>query len=265
MRDWVALYPSILDSDKWADLDAEERLAWVVTLLLAAQQPTEGRFDSQRHLSMILRKEGFAEAPDIVDGLLRNGVLDDEDGEVVVRGWNKWQKRWRGPSDDPGAAAERMRRLREDRSTHVRPVFDQQSNGSPSSIEERRGEDREERTVARATPPGDDDRDSLDRFYELTMLRPWGKNSGKWLRDLQDGYGVDAVVDALDEEYRQGVDNATLISRAEARLAKAADKTRQTKVKATKAPVVVDPEIAARQQAALREMVGGVKSTGGQG
>lgn len=84
MRDWIALYTSVLDSDTWHDLgSAEARVAWIVALLLGAQQTPEGTFDSESKLSRLLAKEGIA--PDL-SALLEADALEIRDGVVFVRG-----------------------------------------------------------------------------------------------------------------------------------------------------------------------------------
>lgn len=63
------------------------------------------------------------------------------------------------------------------------------------------------------------DRDALDRWYELTQLRPWGKRSGVWLRELQDTHGLVHVVAALEVEAAASKsDPKDLLSRTAARL-----------------------------------------------
>jgi hypothetical protein len=67
----------------------------------------------------------------------------------------------------------------------------------------------------------DEDRDALDRFYELTQWNPW---TLEWRRDeltsLQSDYGIPATVAALDAEWANGQDRKTLTKRAAARLAR---------------------------------------------
>lgn len=266
MRDFIAVYPSILDSDTWAELlTPEHRLAWIITMLLASQQTPEGTFDSRDKLERLLRKEEVAAAGEAVAALLGCSALEEEaEGVVAVRGWKRWQRAYRGPSDLPEVkAANERARYWQQKALDSEPVTDLRepvtSLGMPvitKELEER--EEREEGITAREDPSDlSTESDLLDRFHELTLLRPWGRASGRWLRDLQDGYGLDAAVTAMDAEHRADPDASTLISRTEARLARAADKAKQSKVQEAKAPRKVDPEVEARQRAAMAEMISG--------
>jgi hypothetical protein len=270
VRDWVALYPSILDSGKWADLpDDTARLGWIVSILLAARQPHEGRFDSTGKLVRLLAKEGIEQPDLVVASLVEAGCLDIEDEEVSVRGWAKWQRRWRGPSDDPAlkAAAERERYWREKAQSLNLGASGESLGGSgieERRVEEIRGEEsvRADARKSSMTPSADDPPDSQDRYYELTTLRPWGRSAGRWLLEMDAGFGVEPVRAALDAEWAKSQDRATFLSRVEARLAKAADRVRQSKVEEVKRKPKtngVSPEVAARQRAALGEMIGGPK------
>lgn len=255
MRDWIALYPGIFRSRKWRALRGDDtgRLAWIALLLESSQSTPEGTIEDRDTAVWLLQRNGIGADAATVDRLVVVGCLDPrEDGSLAVRGWSKWQKRWRGPSDDPEAAAARMRALRSNRST----MFDQKSNGS---IEERRREERRREESASAYPGTDDPPDSLDRFYEITMLRPWGKPSGRWLREIEANYGgPEPVIAALNDEIERDRNPQDLIGRVEARLAKAADRKRQevARVARVARPPGVSPEVAARQQAALAEMIG---------
>lgn len=250
MRDWIVVHTSVLDSDTWADL-GEYRLAWVVTLILAAQQSPEGEFDSAAKLIRLLTKEDIPFAMEAYDEMTRAGALEDEDGRIRVHGWDRWQRRYRGPSDDPDREAARKReaywREKAQRalespdasgpSPEVSGVSPDSSEGSPTAAdrgEERRGE--EIRGDKTGVPParareGDGDEDALDTFYLLTMTRPWGRSSGSWITELQDGYGIAAVQEALAVEWKAEPQARTLISRADARLAREAERRRTQKAK----------------------------------
>jgi hypothetical protein len=79
--------------------------------------------------------------------------------------------------------------------------------------------------------------DSLDRYYELTRLRPWGKRSGRWLAELQEAHGVVNVVAALEVEFAADPDRE-LISRTAARLEAQAHRISEAK---KREPKPVDP------------------------
>lgn len=269
MRDWIALYVSILRSRKWRGMADPERLAWVVLFLEAAQSSPEGVIEDQETALWLLQRDGLQVDASTVETLVRIGALDlQEDGTLHVRGWQSYQKRYRGPSDDPAlkAAQERERYWRGE-AERLRGLDEAKPGTSlgGSGIEESRGEGREEkegRAPATSTllPGEDDPPDSLDRFYELTLLRPWGKPSGRWLREIEDNYGgAEIVRKMLDSEFTRDQNARDLINRVEARLAREADRKRTEKAKQSrKSPDRngVDPEVAARQAAALAGMIG---------
>lgn len=117
-------------------------------------------------------------------------------------------------------------------------------------------------TPAGAGLPGDD-RDALDRYYELTMARPWGRESGRWLTRLQDDFGVERVVAALDAEWSAQPEIATLLSRVEARLARAVEKARAKRRTATTRPTP-PPERSPEERAVLRRLMGLAEDDDGQ-
>lgn len=93
--------------------------------------------------------------------------------------------------------------------------------------------------------PDSDDRDSLDRFHELTGLRPWGKRSGSWLKELQATHGTVNVDAALEVEHKADPSGRDLLSRTAARLERQAERVATAKAKE---PKPVDP-----LQAQIRE------------
>ena len=70
---------------------------------------------------------------------------------------------------------------------------------------------------------GGEDRDSLDRYHELTGYRPWSVFSGEQLRTAERDYGQTQVIAALEAEKG---DRTTLLRRALARLARDAEHRR---------------------------------------
>jgi hypothetical protein len=263
VRDWIALHTGVLDSDTWADL-GDHRLAWVVTLILAAQQTPEGEFDSAAKLIRLLTKEDVPYALEAYDEMTRAGCLEDVEGRIQVRGWDRWQRRYRGPSDDPDREALRKReaywreragdlanRLAQGGVSGPSPDI---SGPSPDTADREEEIREEEKRGEESNARGGDDRDSLDTFYELTMLRPWGKPSGRWLRELEDGYGLERVEAALRAEWTANPEAKSLISRAEARVGREADRTKQAKRKEPP-PRRADPVRSEAERAMLREMI----------
>lgn len=273
VRDFIAVYPSILDSDTWAELKtSEHRLAWVIAMLLGAQQTPDGTFDSRKKLERLLDKEGIHDATLSVEALEYSSAIEiGEDGVVSIRGWSRWQRQYRGVSDLPAlkAANERARYWEEKarKAAETSPVTNLRqpvTSLEPSGIEElEESEEREEGINAREDLSDlSVESDLLDRFHELTLLRPWGRSSGRWLRDIEANYGLGPSVEAMDAEHKANPEPNTLISRTEARLAKAADRRKQSQVKEAKAPRKADPEIEARQRAVMTEMIAGGGGTG---
>lgn len=251
MRDWIALYPAILDSDKWATLSESDRLGWVITLLLATRQKTEGRFDSRIKLRRMLTKEGSDAS---VDALIDARVLEMDGEAVVVRGWDRYQKRYRGPSDDPDRKAlrEQVRYWKAKAGGHPDDDLSEPvTNLRHPVIEERRVE---EIRVGPPYPPAQDEHDALDRYYELTLLRPWGRPAGRWITEMVGGFGDEKVQEALSAEWAKDKDQRTFLGRVDARLSRATEKVRKERAAEPKAKA--DPDIEARQRAVLSEMIG---------
>lgn len=259
MRDWIALYASVLDSDTWADLGSNDtRLAWVVTLILAAQQEPEGVFDSESKLDRLLGKEGITYPTGAVADMVRVGAIEVTEGAVIVKGWERWQKRYRGPSDEP-----ERKRLREQvrywkakaSDPGLLPPDDDLSkpvtNLRHPVIEERRVE---EIRVGPPYPPTQDEHDALDRYYELTLLRPWGRPAGRWISEMVGGFGDEKVQEALSAEWAKDKDQRTFLGRVDARLSRATEKVRKERAAEPKAKA--DPDVEARQRAVLSEMIG---------
>lgn len=276
MRDWIALHTGVLDSDTWEDL-GDHRLAWIVTLLLAAQQSPEGQFDSPEKLRRILAKEDVPFPAEAFAAMLNAGALEVDGLTVKVRGWERWQRRWRGPSDDPAREADRKREAywREKAERAEAALVSGQSpdssgrspiaadRGEEIREEEKRGEGGVPRAPAREATgyPGEGEPDALDEFYALTLHRPWGRPSGRWLLELQGGYGIPAVIDALQAEWQREPRVNDLLSRMDARLSKAADRKRQEKGATAKRRKAPEEGRTDEERALLGALVNG----GGQG
>ena len=75
-------------------------------------------------------------------------------------------------------------------------------------------------------PGGDDDRDCLDTYHELTMWRPWGQYSGDALKGATASFGDVTVSTALRAEWTADKARDTLLKRTLTRLARDADRQR---------------------------------------
>lgn len=91
----------------------------------------------------------------------------------------------------------------------------------------------------------DNSPDALDRYYELTQTRPWGRRPGSWLEDLQSTHGVPNVVAALEVESRSDPSVKTLLGRVAARLEAQAHRVATAKAREPKKPTGLQAEIAA--------------------
>lgn len=80
-----------------------------------------------------------------------------------------------------------------------------------------------------AKPADGGDRDALDRYFELTLSRPWGKRSGAWLAELQRVHGLANVEAALEVEHHDKPGQNDLLSRVAARLERQAERVRSAK------------------------------------
>jgi hypothetical protein len=100
----------------------------------------------------------------------------------------------------------------------------------------------EETTNEEALPSAfSEDRDSLDRYYELVGSRLWGKPAGQWLKDLEASHGLVHVVAALEVEHKADGRTKDLVGRVAARLERQADRVAQAEAKK---PKPVDPLLA---------------------
>jgi hypothetical protein len=104
----------------------------------------------------------------------------------------------------------------------------------------------------------DDARDSQDRYYELTLYRPWGIWSGEKLLAAERDYGRAETIAALDAEWTISQDRKTILDRVLARLARDADAIRQSK-KSKPRPARPDPEKAYVESQRLQaELIAGI-------
>lgn len=186
------------------------------------------------------------DAPDLIEHLVAVGLLGD-DGRLPTRVFTSWVGRARRQRK---SSAERQARNRAGKSREVT-----RDNGVTA---------RESPPARASAPPGtegtvetdtggaggDDDRDALDTYYELTLFRPWGQWSGEKLLVATRDYGNAAVEVALDAEFGVNSDRKTLLDRTLARLARDAERSKRNRpAKPRKAPV--DQE---KRNAVLRDL-----------
>lgn len=112
-RTWAKVHADMAQHPKWLDLSWPGRAAWVT--LFAQGIPTEARYKSRAHVTRLLTRDGCEPtvAEQAVDELEAAGLLDITEAGVALHDWAEWQATYRGPSDEPEAAAERKRAQRE--------------------------------------------------------------------------------------------------------------------------------------------------------
>jgi hypothetical protein len=122
-RTYARGYASMASDPKWIDLSWLARGTW--STLWFAAIPLDGRLKSRKHAERLLQRDGCpaeAIAPS-VDELIDAELLDVEaDGSLVFHDWQEHQPTYRGPSDEPDAAAERKRQQRARERDVSRPV-----------------------------------------------------------------------------------------------------------------------------------------------
>jgi hypothetical protein len=193
------------------------------------------------------------------------GFLVDEgrlvafgDGKVEVVGWATYQ----APIDRTNVQRQRAFRERQKAVIHggdngAEPLRNgvTVTDAATSTSTSLDSDDEPTKNVATASgyPIPDSDRDALDRYFELTGNRPWDRNVGAWLRELQAAHGDVNVAAALEVEFREKPEQRTLVGRVQARLERQADRVRQAKAKE---PPKVDP-LQAQIRAAMEERYGG--------
>lgn len=194
-RSFVPVYSSLLTSEKWDELSFADRGAWVTTLLLGTLGEPEGVF-RRRLLVSKLRKEGCSDPDDTIDRLIEAGFLDADGDDVEIHDREDWQRRYRGPSDDPAAKRDRMRRHRAEQQRAT-----VESHASHGAIREGR-EGREEKgsSRARATLPSRE----LVTFWTGSVGTVPSPKELEWLFELERDHSREAVEVAVDEAIDGG-------------------------------------------------------------
>lgn len=104
-RPWIRLDVGLLDDDRFEDMSPEQIGTWVKAYLLIAREGDSIR--DLAKLTRLLTKEGVEYAAQRVDELDRLGwfVPATRREGVTLRGYEKAQPQYRGPSDLPEAKA----------------------------------------------------------------------------------------------------------------------------------------------------------------
>ena len=233
---WMKLYVSALDTK--AHYTDRQFRALIETWMMAVRQPVRGVFPNSSGLA---RRVGADE----VDFMIEQGdLIVAPDGSVSVNRWSDYQsgvlstertrthKAGGEPVDNSsGTVPEHVGNTPLVRARDALSPLPSREDVDTTNEEER--------------PSASDDRDAADRFYELTLIRPWGKRSGSWLGELQEQHGLVNVTAALEVEHRENPNGRDLLSRVAARLERQAERVAKAK---RSEPKPVDPV-----QAQLRE------------
>jgi hypothetical protein len=177
----------------------------------------------------------------MIERLSGVGLLDAE-GRVPQEAWNGWFT--------PAYERREARREAGQRGGNAKASLQQRHGNAKASLQQAHGDALPDPNVSEpnVSEPNisiarEGDRDSLDRFYELTLRRPWGAPSGEWLRAMEGEYGIAAVVAALEAEWASKPEPHNLIGRMQARLDRDADKAKQeakARRPAKRSPTAVD-------------------------
>lgn len=246
----VLISARVGESPKLIELPSDvARWGWVLLMGKAKLQRPSGRFASRRVLEVVLGSYRR-----YITDYFRVGILENVDnlcsecvesippddrkpGTVIVHNWDLNQSRttrWRRKTGTPNGHVN----LSEGNigETHGKRLTGARAMQSHSQyVDTTNGEENELAVRAGA----EDDRDALDRYYELTMFRPWGQFSGDKLRGAIVEYGNAIVEEAMGREYAADHDRKTLLDRTLARLARDAERARR----APKAPRPTVPTV----------------------
>jgi hypothetical protein len=116
-----------------------------------------GYLGNRAHAVALLRRAGCPDPERDVDELITARVFDEVDGgRLRCHDWDDWQARYRGPSDEPEAVAERVRRHRDvARVTTGNDSLRQETTGNARSLESNHIESSEGLVVVSPLPPAE--------------------------------------------------------------------------------------------------------------
>jgi len=140
--------------------------------------------------------------------------------------------------------------------TVERPLNDRSTIGQLNTSRDETRQD-EQGDGSNGTYPDDGSRDSQDRYYELTLYRPWGIWSGEKLLAAERDYGRAETVAALEAEWTSSPDRKTILDRVLARLARDADKRRE-EAKAKPRPIRKTAEQEEAEYVESRRVLAGI-------
>lgn len=227
-RPYSRLYWSVMDDDKFDGIREDMRHfgTWSLLLMVADMAWPAPAF--------------LPPAPKAsVAALVTAGLVDLLSGNRYrVHGLDAERGRRSDAAREAGLASARSRGV----GTPVQRPFNARSTESQLA--------RPSRELAENEPSQADDRDALDRFYELTGWNPWTLD---WRREelvaLQNDYGVTATIAALDAAWSKNPDRKALTKAAAALLARDADRAKEAaRAERKTRPVrVIDPAVLAHE------------------
>ena len=243
-RRHIRIYYSIIDDAKFDDIRGDDHhfSTWV-RLLMAADSVWPASAD----LPATARKSSIA-------ALEAAGIIDLMKGSRFrIHGLDA--ERERRSAQPTQAARTRWQNADALRSDSGRTAL----AGTPAMrTEHSNSRAEEEHSNSGNGYPTDDARDSQDRYYELTLYRPWGIWSGDALLAAERDYGRAETIAALDLEWSVSSVKKTILSRVQARLARDADAIRQSR-KVKPRPARPDPEAAYVESQRLQaELIAGI-------
>lgn len=221
---WLKLYGDVVD--RKAHYTDRQFRALIEAFVLALRGSPRGTLPPRPALEAKL-------GVDEVAFLFEQGDIVADGRAVAVVGWDRWQahvlstdrvQKSRGNAVE--TATER------DETVTKRAVPNSTSSSTPTTNED---EATPRARTRETTPDPEGDHDALDRYYELTRVRPWGRRPGSWIVEMQERHGVANVVAALEVEHRADPEVQTLLGRVSVRLERQSDRVERAKAKERKA------------------------------
>lgn len=140
IREWVKENVGLLEDERYVGMTDTQLAAWEVLMKAVTRLPGE-IFRDKSQMAFLLRRYGRNKVDASIEALDRRGWFIESDGGIKIRGWDKYQLLYRGPSDSPEAKASR---------NAARPTSDAERKIRAAEAEQRK---REEEAKRRANTP----------------------------------------------------------------------------------------------------------------
>lgn len=220
---WITVDAGLPEHPKLTALPSDAaRWSWLVIVCAAKRQRKPGRFADAKHLREVVGRHARHLPAYLAVGLIEPAA----DGSLAIHDWAEYQR-------DPTAAARQARHrdgIVTERDSHGNVTDDVTTLARAGALS---------LSVSLSNPPNvknlddgslggsADEGDVLTDYRDLTLRYPTKATVRDWLLRLADEYGRTATSAALAAEHVSDPDASTLISRAEGRLAAAADAGRR--------------------------------------